>query len=226
MTVPVVVMVMTMMVVIMVVVVMMTMVMMVVTVVMMVTVVRMSSRGTSRERRQAERDGSSQSEHCSTSEHGAFLVELGLPLLHPDNWSGNRCSGFKTLMFVIFHSSRIHRQGVGEACCDFHPHQSFDLRQLIDAAENKKPRTMPGFQCRRCSCCFTVLAEPRRREPACSMPVHSFTSEDHSKHWSGKAGPRVQAIDFRNVFVHLTFMDGARVWQGRYFATDCICFPH
>jgi hypothetical protein len=29
----------------------------------------------------------------------------------------------------------------------------------------------------------------------------------------GAAGPRVQAIDFRYVFVHLTFIDGATVWQ-------------
>jgi hypothetical protein len=38
-------------------------------VVMVVTVVRMSCRGTSRKRRQAERNGRRQSEHCSTSEH-------------------------------------------------------------------------------------------------------------------------------------------------------------
>ena len=58
----------------------MTVVVMVVTV-MMVTVGAVSSRGTSRERRQAERDGSSQSEHCGASEHGLSFLELRV--VHP-----------------------------------------------------------------------------------------------------------------------------------------------
>jgi len=29
----------------------------------------------------------------------------------------------------------------------------------------------------------------------------------------GEPGQQVQAIDFRYIFVHLTFIDGATVWQ-------------
>jgi hypothetical protein len=46
-----------------------------------VTVGAVSSRGTNRERRQAERDGSSQSEHCGTIEHG--LSFLSYEVVHP-----------------------------------------------------------------------------------------------------------------------------------------------
>jgi hypothetical protein len=33
----------------------------------------------------------------------------------------------------------------------------------------------------------------------------------------GSAEPQVQAIDFRYVFVHLTFIDGTMVWQNGIF---------
>jgi hypothetical protein len=94
-------------------VVVMPMVMVVMTmVVMVVTVVMMSSRGTNRERRQAERDGGSQSEQCSASEHGRSLWSYGF--VHPHYWSRDRCAAFKPLIHLIFRSLAIHRCGVYE----------------------------------------------------------------------------------------------------------------
>ena len=47
---------------------------------MVVMVVTVSSRGTSRERRQAERDGGGESEQCSASEHGRSFWSFGLSI--------------------------------------------------------------------------------------------------------------------------------------------------
>ena len=58
----------------------------------------------------------------------------------------------------------------------------------------------------------------------CERP--SLARGEPSEGFVGEAGQRVQAIDFRFIFVHLTFIDGATVWQAPVVCSGLQLVPH